>query len=287
MRKELLIYWASSMPRMGAMRTLALVGQALPRGITVRNLRSSAFGAFSRCAIFAAVLSLTASIAKAQGTSDDIPDRLLTNQDVIEMLGSGLTPLAVISRIHNSPCKFDKSAAGLDALKAAKVPYHVVLAMMKAPELPPPTKGRIRVEIPDSTPIKVGLSEGLDSDVQKPGYIIYFEVLEEVRIRGLRVIARGARVRGRLLGSKDRSRLGEAARLDWNLTDVLAVDGQRLPVRGGSGVSGDELHPEKHVTVSEGEEFMAFTYGVRKVNLLQPTLSPAGKGETSPPSPNP
>jgi hypothetical protein len=53
---------------------------------------------------------------------------------VIEMPGSGMTPLAIISRIHNSPCKFDKSAAGLDALRAPNVPYHVVLAMMKAPE---------------------------------------------------------------------------------------------------------------------------------------------------------
>jgi len=231
-------------------------------------------------------LSLAASIGEAQGTGDDIPDRLLTNQDVIEMLGGGMTPLAVISRIHSSPCKFDKSAAGLEVLKAANVPYHVVLAMMKAPEVPPATKGRIAIVIPDSTPIQVGLSEDLNSNVQQPGYIIYFEVLEEVRIRGLRVIAKGARVRGRLLGSKDRSRTGEVARLDWSLTDVLAVDGQRLPLRGGSGVSGNELQQEKNVTVGKGEEFTAFTYGVRKVNVLAPIPASPRKAETSP-GPNP
>jgi len=197
-----------------------------------------------------------------------------------------MTPLAIISRIHNSPCKFDKSAAGLDAMKGAKVPYSVVLAMMKAPEIPAATKGRIPLVIPDSTPIKIALSEDLDSNVQQPGYIVYFEVLEEVRIRGLRVIAQGARVRGRLLGSNDRTRLGGAARLDWNLTDVLAVDGQRLPVRGGGGVAGDETHPEKNVTVSKGEEFTAFTYGTRKVNVLEPTLPPLGKAEDSS-TPNP
>lgn len=212
-------------------------------------------------------LSITASIAGAQGTADDIPDQLQTNQDVIEMVSSGMTPIAVIKRIHNSPCKFDKSAAGLDALKAANVPYHVVLAMMKAAELPPATRGRIAVVIPDSTPIQVILSEDLSSDVQEPGYIIYFQVLEEVRIRGLRVIAKGARVRGKLLGSKDRSRTGEAARLDWSLTDVLAVDGQRLPLRGGSSVSGNEFQQERNVTVGKDEEFTGFTYGVRKVNV--------------------
>jgi hypothetical protein len=252
----------------------------------VRNRRSLLCGAGRWCVSFAVVLYLTTTIAVAQSTSDDIPDRFLTNQDVIEMLGSGVTPLAVISRIHNSPCKFDKSAAGLEALHAANVPYDVVLAMMKAPEIPPATKGRIPVMIPDSTPIKVGLSEDLESDVQKPGYVIYFHVLEDVRIRGLRVIAKGARVRGRLLGSRDRSRTGEAARLDWNLMDVETVDGQRLPLRGGGGISGDELNQEKSVAVGKGEEYLAFTYGLRKVNVLLPIL-PAPKIPERTPSPNP
>ena len=220
-------------------------------------------------------------MARAQNSLDDIPDRFLTNRDVIEMLGSGLTPLAVISRIHDSPCKFDKSATGLEALRAAKVPYNVVLAMMKAPEIPAPTNGRIPVMVPDSTPIKIALSEDLDSDVQKTGYVIYFHVLEEVRIRGLRVIAEGARVRGRLLDSKERTRTGQIARLEWNIMDVETVDGQRLPLRGGGEVSGDELNREKTVTVGKGEEFIAFTHGVRKVNILSPLMPTPKKPEAS------
>ena len=243
------------------------------------------FSAMRCCTILAVLLSLTAVIGEAQSSSEDIPDRILTNQDVIEMLTSGMTTLAVIHQIHNSPCKFDKSNAGLEALKAANVPYHIVLAMMKAPEIPPATKGRIPLAIPDSTPIKIGLSEDLDTSVQQAGYIIYFEVLEEIRIRGLRVIAKGARVRGRLLGSKERTRTGEAARLDWSLMDVMAVDGERLPLRGGSGVSGDELNAEKNVRVEKGEEFTAFTHGVRTVNVRQPVLPTSRKPEASP-SPN-
>lgn len=252
----------------------------------MRNQRSLLFGAGMWWISFAVALYITASIASAQSSLDDIPDRFLVNQDVIEMLGSGMTPLAVISRIHNSPCKFDKSAAGLEALRAANVPYDVVLAMMKAPEIPPPTKGRIPVMIPDSTPIKIALSEELDSDVQKTGYVIYFHVLEEVRIRGLRVIAEGARVRGRLLDSQDRKRTGGVARLEWNIMDVETVDGQRLPLRGGSGISRDELSREKTVTASKGEEFIAFTHGLRKVNVLYPIL-PAPKGPEAGHSPNP
>ena len=121
-----------------------------------------------------------------------------------------------------------------------------------------------------------GLSDDLDSNVQKPGFVIYFQVLEEVRIHGVRVIAKGARVRGRLLDSQDRTRMGQVARLEWNIMDVEAVDGQRLPLRGGSGISGDELSGAKDVAVGRGKEFLAFTHGQRKVNVLYP-LMPASK----------
>jgi hypothetical protein len=221
------------------------------------------------CIGLAAVLFGAFFSTRAQNQNDAIPDRLMTNQDVIEMLQSGLSPRAVILRIHESPCKFDKSAAGLEVLRSANVPYKVVLAMMQAPELPTPIKGRIPMVIPDSTLVLVALSESIDSESQKPGYVIYFRVLEDVRIRGLRVIARGARARGRLLDSRG-LHLGEPARLEWNMMDVETVDGQRVPLRGGSERAGSELQQEKSVSASEGEEFRAFTYGSRKVNVPAP-----------------
>jgi hypothetical protein len=220
------------------------------------------------CAGVAALL--LAGRAQAQNPLDAIPDRWLTNQDVIEMLQSGLSARAVILRIHDSPCKFDKSAEGLERLRAANVPYKVLTAMMQAPELPPPVKGRIPMVIPDSTLVEVVLSESLDTAEQKPGYVVYFRVLQDVRIQGLRVIARGARARGRLLDSRERSRTGEPARLEWNMMDVETVDGQRIPLRGGSERAGSEITAEKSISAEEGEEFRTFTYGTRKVNVPTP-----------------
>ena len=240
--------------------------------VHVRNRASFFVGARRWWRSLAVVFYMAASMARAQSSLDDIPDRLLINQDVIEMLGSEMTPIAVISRIHNSPCKFDKSSTGLEALRAAKVPYDVVLAMMKAPEVPPAIKGRIAVDIPESTPVKVVLSESLDSEANKPGYVIYFRVLEEVRFRGLRVIAKGARARAKLLDSRDRSRLREVARLEWSMMDVEAVDGQRLPLRGGHVVAGTEFGQEKTVGVGEGAEFISYTYVLCKVKVPSPIL---------------
>ena len=238
----------------------------------MRNRPSIVLGTRTLYLAFEAVLFFVLCVAAAQSQDGTIPDRLLTNRDVIEMLKSGLTPRAVILRIHASPCKFDKSSEGLGALRAANVPYKVVLAMMQAPEVPPAIKGRIPIEISDGTPVKVALSEPLDSETNKPGYVIYFRVLEDVRFRGLRVIAKGARARGRLLDSRDRSHLGEAARLEWSMMDVEAVDGQRLPLRGGGEVEGTDLNQEKTVAVGKGEEFISYTYGLRKVNVSAPIL---------------
>jgi len=236
----------------------------------VRHRRRLLRKAILLCAVLDTVLCAGFSRAEAENQSEAIPDRWLTNQDVIEMLRSGLSVRAVILRIHDSPCKFDKSAEGLEALRAANVPYKVVLAMMQAPELPPPVKGRISMVIPDSTLVEVALSESLDTAAQKPGYIVYFRVLEDIRIHGLRVIAKGARARGRLLDSRDRSRTGEPARLEWSMLDVEAVDGQRVSLRGGSEKAGDEVNQEKSVSAEEGEEFRAFTYGARRVNVPAP-----------------
>jgi hypothetical protein len=224
--------------------------------------------------------------ARAQNLLDAIPDRLLTNQDVIEMLQSGLSGRAVILRIHDSPCKFDKSAEGLEALRAANVPYRVVLAMMKAPELPAVVKGHIPMVIPDSTLVEVVLSESIDTAAQKAGYIVYFRVLQDVRIQGLRVIAKGARARGRLLDSRERSRTGEPARLEWNMMDVETVDGQRVPLRGGNQKAGNEITQERGVSAEEGEEFRAFTYGARKVNV-PPPIPASPKAPALSENPNP
>jgi hypothetical protein len=251
----------------------------------LRTRQSFLCGAKKVCAALSVLLWFAFSMTPAQSQYDAIPDRILTNEDVIEMWKSGLTPRAVILRIRESPCKFDKSSRGLEALRTANVPYKVVLAMMQAPEIPPLVKGRIPLMIPDSTPVKLVLAEPIDTESNKPGYIIYFRVLEDIRIRGLRVIAKGARARARLLDSRDRSRSGESARLEWSMMDVEAVDGQRLPLRGGNEISSGEMNEGKSVGVGEGEEFVTYIYGLRKVNVPPPML-PETRKPVSPVAPN-
>ena len=66
----------------------------------------------------------------------------LTNQDVIDMVGMGLSEDVIVAKIRSTnsagTLKLDTSMDGLKALKAAKVPDSVMKAMIN-PNPPPPT----------------------------------------------------------------------------------------------------------------------------------------------------
>ena len=69
----------------------------------------------------------------AFGQNSPAYPRALRNEDILEMLKSGLSNKAVVAKIAGSNCRFDTSPKALDVLKKAGVPEDVVLAMVQAP----------------------------------------------------------------------------------------------------------------------------------------------------------
>ena len=77
--------------------------------------------------------------------------KVLTNQDVLEMLKSGLPGEIVAAKIKTSHCNFATDMDTLKQLKDKGVPDSVVLAMVEAPHYAvAPDDGKIRVFITDS-----------------------------------------------------------------------------------------------------------------------------------------
>jgi hypothetical protein len=70
-----------------------------------------------------APLRLTAQDAKAS-------QKALTNQDVVDLVKTGLSPEIILAKIRASTSQFDTSTAGLKKLKDAGVPDGVILAMV-------------------------------------------------------------------------------------------------------------------------------------------------------------
>lgn len=68
-------------------------------------------------------LRLAAQDAKAT-------QKALTNQDVVDLVKTGLSSDIVVAKIRTSTCQFDTSTAGLKGLKDAGVPDSVIVAMV-------------------------------------------------------------------------------------------------------------------------------------------------------------
>lgn len=80
-----------------------------------------------RLALTLLSLLLTTALCTAQQLS-----KKMTNKDVIEMAGLGLSDDVIIEKIQTaSATDFDTSIAGLKALKAAKISNDVIRAMVK------------------------------------------------------------------------------------------------------------------------------------------------------------
>jgi Protein of unknown function (DUF2846) len=83
-----------------------------------------------KLAIFAALSVLALSCASMNLFGQK--EAALKNDDVIDMVKTGLGPDLIIAKIKSSATKFDTSAGALKSLKEAGVPENVMLAMIQA-----------------------------------------------------------------------------------------------------------------------------------------------------------
>jgi len=100
-------------------------------------------------AIIASVINLSVSGRTPQDQSKD--QKVLVNQDVLDMLKGGLPPEIVAAKVKSSHCNFNTDVPTLKELKDKGVPDSVVLAMVEAPHyVVAPDDGKIRVFVTDS-----------------------------------------------------------------------------------------------------------------------------------------
>lgn len=127
------------------------------------------------CLLFLVSLVSVSGISLAgtpQGQSS--PHKVLMNQDVLNMLKSGLPAEIVAAKIKASHCDFNTSVSTLKQLKQEGVPDNVMLAMVEAPHFTPmPSDGKIRVFVTDSESWQVrggwGASNGAGGGAESGG----------------------------------------------------------------------------------------------------------------------
>lgn len=165
----------------------------------------------------------------------------VTNNDVLEMVKSGLGADVIVAKIKASLGKFDTSPAALTELKSARVPDAVILAMVQGPTEPVTANAAASIEtkIPDGTEVEVQLKSNASGEELKVGDVVDFSVLRPVVINGVIVFDKDASARARITTAKRAGHWGKAGKLEWAMQDIQATDGNRIPARFTKRALGD------------------------------------------------
>ena len=200
------------------------------------------------------VLLLAALPAGAQQARDT-----MTNADVISMVQAGLSRPIITQSIRTvSSVIFDVSPRALIALKAAGVADELLNEMIAraggaitssspprpgaaaSPVAPATVAGKRApsaadttgpVSVADGTTVHLKLASALTSATAQIGDRPRFHALEDVKVGGVTVIAKGATAEGRVTDVRKAGALGRGGRLRVTIEFVRAVDDSVVRVR--------------------------------------------------------
>jgi len=174
--------------------------------------------------------------------------QLLTNRDVLRMLEDKVAPEKIIGTILTSSCNFDVFPPVLRDLKRRGVPDNVVAAMKVAPVGPPALSlvdlkntQLAPVQIPAGTAIEVETARAVSSRDATVGSQITFLTTRRVFVNDILVIERGAVAHARVVKVQRARGWGRAGMLAWELQDVVAVDGKRIPIQLAGKQNGKNM----------------------------------------------
>lgn len=173
--------------------------------------------------------------------------RILRNRDVLQMVRGGMQSHLIIATIMTSHCNFDVFPPVLDDLKRRGVPDNVIHFMSVVPNGPPhlpemeqPTRESLftTVKIPRGTVIIVETLYPVSSADVKLNNTIAFSVIEPVVVDQVVLIPRGTIARAKIVRVKKAGSFGRGGVLTFEMEQIVAIDGTRIPVQLTSGAHG-------------------------------------------------
>jgi PEGA domain len=145
----------------------------------------------------------------------------------------------------------------------------------------------------DGTAVKLRLAENLTSATAKAGQSVSFEVLEEVDVEGVPVIAKGAQALATVTTAETRKSMGRGGKLDVNIDSVRLLDKEKAALSATRNVKGGGhaavmttgivataivffpaaplflfVHG-KDITIPKGTEITAFVAGDMKLDMAK------------------
>lgn len=171
--------------------------------------------------------------------------RELSNEDVLKLAKAGISEDVIVSTIQQSPGKYSTGPDELIALKAAGVSDKAIAAMVnKKTEAPAganrasagPTVANFTLN--DATPIKLRLSRTLSSADAKVGDSVDLEVLEDIKVDDVLVIARGGTAIATITEAQAKRRMARGGKLNVNIDYVRLTNGEKVALRAVKETKG-------------------------------------------------
>jgi len=201
---------------------------------------------------------------------------------------TGYVPKATIVLLKDQP------GTGLPAAAAPareRTPYD------ERPKTPAPAGGAkvIGFTLVKDTVVRVKLEQGLSSATAHVGDAVELEVVEDVLVDGVVVIARGAKATGKVAEAEPKKHFGHDGKIAISITSVGLSDKEAAPVRGYYEAFGNsnssapvQMGSGKDATMAEGTDFKALVDG--DVHLKREDFSATKEMQATPTaeaSPNP
>ena len=143
----------------------------------------------------------------------------------------------------------------------------------------------------DGTPVKLRLGETISSSAARTGQQVPFEVVEDVQLNGVTILAKGAVALATVVDAEHKKSMGRGGKLDLNVDSVRLLDNEKVQLRATAGgkagghvgaMTGAMVATSivffpaaplflfihgKDITLPKGLETTAFVDGDMKINL--------------------
>ena len=140
------------------------------------------------------------------------------------------------------------------------------------------------VLVNDATELRLRLEHPVSSATAMVNQALSFEVTEDVMVDGRVVIAKGAEAQGTVTRAQHRKGFGRRGKLEFTISVVEAVDGQKLRLEASQALRGKDLYGTagvvtiltgpfgvfvkgKDVEIPAGTEYVVYTAGERRVRV--------------------
>jgi hypothetical protein len=128
-------------------------------------------------------------------------------------------------------------ALGLLAAILVTTSFNLAFSQTSAPA-PAAIKTESSGFLGEDTPVRLRLGQSLSSGTSKLNDKVDFEVVEDVKVGNLVVIAQGATAIGTVTEAKTKKSFGRAGKLNVNIDFVRLTNGEKIPLRAVKGGSG-------------------------------------------------